>query len=254
MASNKRSSWPSNARRTKGAARTIAELAPPHESDQAAMTSTADQIVLAVVRGLYEGSYVPGQKLIEPDLMRQYGVARSTVREALRRLAAEGLVTLSLYRGARIRSLTRHNVRDMLEVLAALAGLAARLAAERIASKEDEKLLRNALSRLSTLAEADAPFEFARQRNRLYRQLAQISGNAELARLVPLLQTNLIRVQFPNAYTSGSEKKMLQDYSTIIGAVLKHDGDRAERAIRNHIRDTAEAIEKLPDHQFAQET
>lgn len=218
------------------------------------MTSTADQIVLAVVRGLYEGSYVPGQKLIEPDLMRQYGVARSTVREALRRLAAEGLVTLSLYRGARIRSLTRHNVRDMLEVLSALAGLAARLAAERISSKEDEKALRDSLNRLSTLAQADAPFEFARERNRLYRQLAQFSGNAELARLVPLLQTNLIRVQFPNAYGSGAEKKMLQDYSTIIGSVLKRDGVRAERAIRNHIRETAEAIEKLPDDQFAQET
>ena len=46
-----------------------------------------------VVRGLYEGRYVAGQRLAEPDLMRSYGVARSTVREAIKRLVAEGVLS-----------------------------------------------------------------------------------------------------------------------------------------------------------------
>lgn len=239
------------ARRARSPAPTALALAPaPKSSHDSSKTSSADQIVSAIVRGLYEGSYVAGQKLVEPDLMRQFGVARSTVREALRRLAAEGLVTINLYRGAHIRSLTRNDVRDMLEVIAALASLSARLAAERISRPEDEKALRDTLNRLSMLAPAEAPFEFARERNRLYRQLAQFSGNRELARLVPLLQANLIRVQFRSAYGSSSEKNKLEDYIAIIAAVLKHDGVRAERAMRDHIRDTAGAIEKLPDDHF----
>lgn len=220
-------------------------------SDSRSNLSSVDQIVSEIVRGLYEGTYVAGQKLIETDLTRQFSVARSTVREALRRLAAEGLVTVSLYRGARIRSLSRGEVRDMLEVIAALAGLSARLAAERISDPEHHQALRDTLHRLSMLAPADAPFEFARERNRLYRQLAHFSGNAELARLVPLLQAHLIRVQFQVVYGSGSDKKTLQYYTAIVNAVLKHDGVRAERAVRDHIRDTANAIEKLPDQYFA---
>lgn len=239
------------ARRTRSAARAaIAPASPLEHSGNSPKMSSPDQIVSAIVRGLYQGSYVAGQKLNEPDLVRQFGVARSTVREALRRLEAEGLVTVNLYRGARIRFLTREDVRDMLEVIEALAALSARLAAERISRREDEKALRDTLNRLSTLAPADAPFEFARERNRLYRQLAQFSGNRELARLMPLLQAHLVRVQFRHAYGSRSEKKRLRDYIAIVGAVLKRDGVRAERAMRDHIREVAGAIEKLPDEHF----
>lgn len=220
-------------------------------SDGFVKAGSADQIASAIVRGLYEGSYVAGQQLIEPDLMQRYGVSRGTVREALRRLSAEGLVTASLYRGARIRFLTRRDVRDMLEVISALAGLAARLAAERIHQEEDRAALRETVNRLSILAPAHAPFELARERGRLYRQLAQFSGNRELSRLVVLVQAHLIRVQFGKAHVSGSEKKMISDYIAIVDAVLKSDGSRAEEALRVHVREIAEAIDKLPDHFFA---
>lgn len=235
---------------SEGQSVAVPERAPNH-SGTSSHNGSADQVALAIVRGLYEGSYVAGQQLVEPDLMRRYGVSRGTVREALRRLTAEGLVTASLYRGARIRFLTRGDVRDMLEIISALAGLSARLAAERIHREVDEEALRGTLKRLLILAPAEAPFELARERGRLYRQLAHFSGNRELARLVPLLQAHLIRVQFGKGHSPGSEHKMIEDYIAIVDAVLKHDGVRAEQALRDHIRGVAEAIEKLPDDFFA---
>ena len=61
-------------------------------TDHRRSPSSSDLIVRDVVRGLYEGRYVAGQRLAEPDLMRSYGVARSTVREAIKRLVAEGVL------------------------------------------------------------------------------------------------------------------------------------------------------------------
>jgi DNA-binding GntR family transcriptional regulator len=213
--------------------------------------SSADQIVSAVVRGLYEGTYVAGQKLVETDLISRYGVGRGTVREALRRLAAEGLATVSLHRGARIRSLTREDARDLLEVIEALGALASRLAAERLSKADDEQVLRASLSRLSKLSKLHDPFEFARERGRLYRRLAHISGNRELARLIPLVQAHLVRAQFRSAYDRASEELRMDGYTEIVDAVLKKDATRAERAMRRHIRRTGEAIDKLPDEYFA---
>ena len=143
--------------------------------------SSADPIVAEILRGLYDGRYVAGQKLTESDLTRRFGVGRSSVREALRRLAAEGIVTVSLHRGASIRLLSRQDVRDVLEVIEALSGLSARLAAVRVSRPEDEQALRETLASMSDLSRRGDPFEFARMRNRFYRQLAQMSGNRELA-------------------------------------------------------------------------
>ena len=95
--------------------------------------SSPDTIVNEILRGLYSGRYVPGQRLIEADLTREYKVSRGSIREALKRLAAEGVVSLNLHRGAYIRLLSRSEVRELLAVIEVLTGLAARLAAGPVA-------------------------------------------------------------------------------------------------------------------------
>src|SRR5579859_157589 len=102
--------------------------------DRAKMTSP-DRVVDAIIRSIRAGQYVPGQRLIEADLTRDYHVSRGPVREALKRLAAEGVLTLTRNRGAYVRALSRVEVRDSLVVLEALVGLMSNLAAKHI--KED---------------------------------------------------------------------------------------------------------------------
>lgn len=222
----------------------------PAAGDSGERVSSADQIVAEIVRGLYEGTYVAGQKLTEADLAKKFGVGRGSVREAISRLAAEGLVTVSLHRGASIRALTRDDVRDVLEVIEALSGLSARLAAER-SSAEDHRNLRELLASLTSVASTGEVFEYGRMRNRFYRQLAQIGGNRELARLVPMVQAHLIRVQFRAAYGVKTERYWLADYKQIIEAVIANDEAKAERLMKQHIRRTARAIDMLPDQAFA---
>lgn len=212
--------------------------------------SSADQIVGQIVRGLYEGQYVAGQKLTEADLTQRFSVGRGTVREALKRLQAEGLVTVSLHKGASIRALSRDDVRDILEVVEALAGLAAKLAAERISRSDEKKMLRQIMSALKTLAANDG-FEFGRQRGRFYLLLAQIAGNRELGRLLPMVQAHLLRVQFRPTYGIDAQSQLLDDYERVAEAILENEGPKAERAMRQHIRNTLRTILQLPDRYFA---
>jgi DNA-binding GntR family transcriptional regulator len=69
----------------------------------------------------------PGQRLIENDIQRRYGVSRPTIREAVRRLAAEGLVELKHNSAATVRSLSRADVSSLFRIREVLEGLAARL-------------------------------------------------------------------------------------------------------------------------------
>lgn len=212
--------------------------------------STADQIVTQIVRGLYEGQYVAGQKLVEADLTQRFGVGRSTVREAFKRLEAEGLIAVSLHKGASIRSLSRDDVRDILEVVENLTGLSARLAAERISRAGDKKMLRHVMGTLKTLAAEDS-FEFSRLRGRFYLLLAQIAGNRELVRLLPMVQVHLVRAQFRTTYGIDARKQLIDDYERVVEAIVANDVVQAERAMRQHIRNTARTIQRLPDRYFA---
>ena len=210
--------------------------------------SSSETVVRGVVRGLYEGRYVAGQRLAEPDLMAAFGVGRGSVREAIKRLAAEGVVVNNPNRGAAIRHLTRREARDALLVLERLAGLAAAQAAEAVAEGADGTQLAEALAALQARVAAGG-FEALRARNAVYREVIRLSGNAEIARLMPSMQVNLLRAQTRAAAPSGR----LGDYAEMVAAVRAGDAARAEAAARGHIRRIADAMAHLPDTAFARE-
>jgi DNA-binding GntR family transcriptional regulator len=110
--------------------------------------SPRDLIVRDLIKGLYEGRYLPGQRLVEADLTAHYRVSRGPVREALNWLAAHGIVSLTLQRGAQVRRLSREEAVDILVIVESLIGLAACLAAIRARSSEAAGRLRQSLLRL----------------------------------------------------------------------------------------------------------
>jgi hypothetical protein len=85
---------------------------------------SADAVARQIVRRLYSGRYVAGQRLIEADLTREFKVSRGSLREALRRLAAEGVVSITKHYGACIRSFTKSEVLDVVRVFETLLVLA----------------------------------------------------------------------------------------------------------------------------------
>ena len=202
-----------------------------------------------IVDGLYRGRYVPGQRLVEADLTRDFEVGRGSVREALSRLAAEGLVSMNLHRSATIRSLSRNETRDLVALLEVLNGFAARLAAERVEEGANRKLIAEAYASLADPEVQRDFLRFARARNTFYKTMVAMGANHELARLMPRTNVDLIRVQF-RSYTTVDDDLRMEDYRAIYEAISEGASRKAETAARNHIRRLGDAIDKLPDPAF----
>lgn len=211
----------------------------PHNAEPGttATSSSSAAIVRDVIRGLYEGRYVPGQRLVEPDLVTYYGLSRGTVREALKQLATDGVVIAHPYRGAQIRSLSRAEAANMFAVTEVILGLAARQAAQNIdAPGAREKITTQFKAIAAHNGESDR-FEFIRQRNRYFRTLIEISGNDELRTILPRLQVHLIRNRL-----AVPPQDRIDGYHSITQSILDGTPDRAEQAARSYVAKTAACV------------
>ena len=221
------------------------------ENEGLPSASSPDLVVSAIIRGVQAGRLVPGQRLVEADLTRNLGVSRGPVREALKRLAAEGVVQLNRHRGAYVRALTRSEVQDMLSVLEVMTGFAARLAAQAIGSGVGRSLFEPEFRRLMAFRNQDDAIAFHDQRRAFYDALIAIGGNGELARLMPLMQIHLLRLQFQSYVTPVQRRKQFEEYEAISRAVLDGNPKLAERLMRLHIRRTRIVLSRLPEDAFA---
>lgn len=191
-------------------------------------------IVRDIIRGLYEGRYAPGQRLIEVDLTTHYKASRGPVREALNWLAAHGIVLLTLQRGAQVRRLTLEEAISIMVVVEPLVGLGARLAAGRIKTQGAAAKLRQALAHLTAFDPSSGGPDHVHARDSFYGALLEIGGNAELRRIMPRVLVHLVRVQFPEAVKKNDPSRHA-DYRAIAKAVLAGSADEAEAAARAHI-------------------
>ncbi len=207
--------------------------------------SSPDLIFREIIQGLYKGTYVPGQRLVEVDLTQKWGVSRGTVREALNRLAAEGIVVLSRHRGAAIRVLDVAEMQDILAVLEMMIGMAARLAAQRVGLGANRERFTESFEMLLGFRSRPDSMDLVRARNRFYRTLAAIGGNKELELLLSKVQVHLLRVQLRALHESLVVERF-DDYNRIGDAVLAGDARRAELAARRHVRAMMDILDKVP--------
>lgn len=204
--------------------------------------SASNTVFVGIVRGLEKRVFVPSQRLVEADLAEQFKVGRNSVREALQRLAAEGIVELNRHRGASIRSLTMQETRDVLEVAELLTGLLGRAAARNAKSSQHIAKLRVALSDLTSANVRSDTEAFSKVRRNFYRSLLDIAANQELNRLFPAVQMHIVHAQYrpPDLLDIRTA-----DYARLGAAVLAGDLKKAEAAGIEHVRHVREAIERL---------
>jgi DNA-binding GntR family transcriptional regulator len=243
----------SMASKAAGANERRASAAKRGRNDKKHGPSSPDQVVRALIDGLRSGRYVPGQRLIEADLTSELKLSRGPVREALKRLSAEGLVSLIPHRGAYIRKLTRREVHDILVIQESLTGLAARIATEHIEENDNRKTFEAEFTRLMKFQDGHDTMAFLEERSRFYRTLVMIGGNQELTRFVPTMQLHLLRMQFQQHLTPGDRKRQFKEYETLAACILGDKAGKAETLMRQHVRRTRLSIERLPDEAFAEE-
>lgn len=213
--------------------------------------SAADKVSDAIIRGIRAGVFVPGQHLVEPDLTQRLGISRGSLREALKHLAADGIVTLNRFRGAYIATLDRKAVLDLLQTLEPLASLAARLAAEHCDTPEKQQLILAAAAAIDDANRTHNRALYLELRREFYSVLVGIGGNGELERAMPLTRTDLFRAQIESIQSEKQRTRHASGYSKIAKAVATGSAPAAERAVQRHFAGTRSTIEELPDLAFA---
>jgi DNA-binding GntR family transcriptional regulator len=212
--------------------------------------STTDKIADAITQGIRSGVFVPGQHLLEPDLTRRLGISRGSLREALKHLAAAGIVTLNRYRGAYIGILDRKSVLDLLDTLEPLARLAARLAANNCSSAEDKRLMQDAADKIEAAGRSGNRAQYLELRRHFYNTMINLGGNRELARVMPLSRTDLFRAQVETVQSDEQRQRHVSGYGRIAKAILAQEADAADRAVKRHFDGTRKTMLELPEASF----
>ncbi len=220
------------------------------QSDGADTGSAADKVAEAIIRGIRAGTFVPGQHLVEPDLTRRLGISRGSLREALKHLAAAGIVTLNRFRGAYIATLDRKSVLDLLETLEPLACLAARLAAQHCDTPQQAQAMVLAAEAIDEANRSQNRARYLEQHRQFYSVMVAIGGNGELERAMPLTRTDLFRAQIESIQSEKQRSRHASGYSRIAKAIADRNAAAAERAVQKHFAGTRKTIEELPDEAF----
>ena len=220
---------------------TLPTSTPQSQISPASTPSTSDVIFYGVLSGLEAKRFVPGQRLVEADLAAQFGVGRNSVREAIQRLAADGIVDLLRHKGVVIKSLNTQETMDVLDVAERMTGLLARSAARGIQAGRSSQDIAQALEQLRSAESDDDDSAFALARRSFYRALLKASASLELKRLFPSIQMPIVYAQ----YTFSSLQKLrLRDYALIGQAVIDADEEAADLAGMHHVQQVREAIHR----------
>lgn len=193
------------------------------------------------------GRLVPGQRLVEADIARDSGASRGKVREALKRLEAEGLVTIEAFRGASVKRLGRDEVRQIYRARMALEGLAAHdfAAGGDVARKQRLRALQEELDRAERGGDHES---FARANESWHRLIIDGSGNVYLAQFLTRLTVPVYRLLFSTFYATPRIARANADHRVVTAAIVAGRAPDAERAMRAHIARALDALAELNAH------
>ena len=183
----------------------------------------------------------PGTELSEVALSKELAVSRGPIREAIGRLAAEGLVTVRPRRGAEVRFITPEELIESYQVREALEVLAVRLAVPRITGAELAGLDELA-DRMSEHAKAGAVADFFTANVAFHELLCELSGNKKLLQVYRRLAGEIGRFQARTLALRGSLDGSVAEHRAILAAVRRRDVEKAAELTAAHIRVPAQRL------------
>lgn len=194
---------------------------------------------------IFEGLLSPGQRLIEAELMAELDVGRSTIREALLQLDAEGIVELRHQRGSRVRRLTLRDITELFQMRERLEGLAAYLAAQHADSADNRRWLQQT-RKIWTQGEVINNAVTHMEKNVLLHDgIIDMSNNRSLGRVIRPMQISGYRIQYLKLLDENRRRQSAREHVQIIDAILGGGAERAEQLMREHIHGAGEMAKRI---------
>lgn len=205
---------------------------------------TVDELVAWARENIRTGKFAPGQRLIESDIIRETQVSRNKVREALQRLATQGLVTIEPFRGASVKSITWDEVRQIYQARMAIEGFAA---AEFAASNNPElkqKLKQTQKEMNKWVTDGDHE-QFAQSNSEWHEIIIDGAQNEYFRQFLGRLTIPIYRLLFTTFYSRSRIAVANADHKEITSAIVKGEPEQAERLMRAHVKNGLNALAEI---------
>lgn len=200
-----------------------------------------DVVFNTLRKAILTGELKPGERLMEIHLANRLGVSRTPIREAIRKLELEGLVTMIPRRGAEVAQITEKSLKDVLEVRRALDALCAELACERI-TDEGREALNDACIEFAAATRTKDATTIAKADVALHDIIVAATGNQRLVQLVNNLAEQMYRYRFEYIKDESQHEKLIEEHKMIYDSIMRKDCQAAAEAAKLHIDNQEKSV------------
>jgi DNA-binding GntR family transcriptional regulator len=200
-----------------------------------------DTVVEHLRSFIIEGTLGTGTKLNERELCETLGISRTPLREALKVLAAEGLIEISPNRGASVARMSELEIREAFELMSGLEAFAGELACERITADELDEIKALHYAMIVCKNQNDLPGYY--QRNRAIHDLINLAArNSALRQTYMALNWRIQALRFRSNLQTPKWDRAVHDHEEMIQALEARDGKRLSAILRQHLLAKRDAL------------
>jgi DNA-binding GntR family transcriptional regulator len=190
------------------------------------------------------GELKEGDKINENELCASMEISKTPLREALRVLSVEGLISLVPNRGSFVTKPTIEEIQEMFEVMSVLEGVCARVAADKMTAEEFSQL-EQLHAALEEKFECRDQTEYIRINNRYHSFIQELAGNRTLNQIVNVLRKKILLYRFQSLNLPGRFEDSIKEHRQLLATFRERDGRRAEKIMKKHLKKQSQALEQL---------
>lgn len=192
-------------------------------------------LAVGALRGMIVGGELaPGRRIPEERLCAHLGLSRTPLREALKILAAEGLISIEQHRGASVAYLTIVDVEDAFQVLVALERLAAPLVCNRITDSEIA-MIEELQTLMTAHFEAGRLMEYFRCNQTIHQAIVDASGNKRLVQLYRSESGRIQRYRYAGNEEGSRWRRAIKEHEQILDAIRNRNAEVLEALLSSHL-------------------
>ncbi|MBU8817152.1 GntR family transcriptional regulator [Mycolicibacterium goodii] len=198
-----------------------------------------EQVIATLRQAILDFHLVPGQRLVERELIENLGVSRTTIREALRELASEGLVTVVPQRGAIVSAPSLEDATDLYEVRASLESLMVQRFVERASDDQVEQLSRTVGGFADVVNSGAEVREILAAKSKFYAVLTAGASCNAVQQLLEAIQARVQALRATSLAEPGRAHAVVDELEAIVAAIRARDAARASALMSDHVRTAA---------------
>jgi len=198
-----------------------------------------DEVTAGLRNMIIEGELAPGSRIPERELCEELGISRTPLREALKVLAAEGMVELLPNRGARVTQITLDDLQELFDLLGVLEGLSGELACQHM-SDEEIAAVADLHAQMLVCFREGRRLEYFTLNQRIHESIMAGAGNRTLQAAHAAISGRIRHARYLTNLSDARWQQAVDEHGTILEALQRRDSERLFRELRQHLKNKAE--------------